>query len=248
MPWILEMVDLGEDVNSGTGDHIYGVNCAVCHGSERQGDPTGIYPSLKKLSQKYSREELLIIINSGRGIMPSFRHLTMQEKEALLNFLTDKKGKTYRQDELNVKHEDVPYTHKGYNRFLDRNGYPAIKPPWGNLSAIDLNKGVILWQIPFGESEELASKGILRTGTENYGGPALTATGIIFIAASKDCCFRAFDKDNGTELWKYKLPAGGYATPAVYEANGKQFIVIACGGGKMGTHSGDSYLAFALEN
>ena len=92
----------------------------------------------------------------------------------------------------------------------------------------------------------LYAKGIPKTGTENYGGPVLTAGDLLFIGASKDEYFRAFDSKTGEELWKYKLPAGGYATPATYLLDGKQYVVIACGGGKMGTAPGDSYLAFAL--
>jgi quinoprotein glucose dehydrogenase len=121
-----------------------------------------------------------------------------------------------------------------------------MKPPWGTLNAIDMNEGEILWQVPLGEFKELTEKGIPKTGTENYGGPVVTAGGLIFIAASQDEYIRAFDKESGKEIWKYKLPAGGYATPATYEINSKQYLVIACGGGKMGTPSGDSYLAFTL--
>jgi quinoprotein glucose dehydrogenase len=140
----------------------------------------------------------------------------------------------------------IPYSHTGYNRFFDQEGYPAVKPPWGTLNAIDLNKGEILWQVPLGEFEELTKRGIPKTGTENYGGPVATAGGLIFIAASKDGYIRAFDKDTGTELWKHKLPAGGYATPSVFAVDRRQYIVIACGGGKMGTAPGDYYVAFAL--
>jgi quinoprotein glucose dehydrogenase len=140
----------------------------------------------------------------------------------------------------------VPYSHTGYNRFLDEEGYPAIKPPWGTLNAIDLNTGEYLWTVPLGEFEELTRRGIPRTGTENYGGPVVTAGGVIFIAASKDEKFRAFDQRTGEVLWETRLPAGGYATPATYEVNGRQYVVIACGGGKMGTKSGDAYMAFAL--
>jgi quinoprotein glucose dehydrogenase len=97
-----------------------------------------------------------------------------------------------------------------------------------------------------GEHPELTKKGIPRTGTENYGGPIVTAGGVLFIGATKDEIFRAFDRATGEILWETKLPAGGYATPATYLANGKQYVVIACGGGKMGTKSGDAYVAFAL--
>ena len=109
-----------------------------------------------------------------------------------------------------------------------------------------MNKGEILWQVPLGEFIELTKKGIPKTGTENYGGPVTTAGGLIFIAASKDEHIRAFDKDSGEELWIHKLPAGGYATPSIYEVDNKQYIVIACGGGKMGTKPGDYYISFGL--
>ena len=109
-----------------------------------------------------------------------------------------------------------------------------------------MNTGDYVWRTPLGEYPELTAQGIPLTGTENYGGPIVTAGGIIFIAASKDEMFRAFDQKTGKVLWQAKLPAGGYATPSTYAANGRQFVVIACGGGKMGTQSGDAYVAFAL--
>jgi quinoprotein glucose dehydrogenase len=138
------------------------------------------------------------------------------------------------------------YLSTGYHRFFDMNGYPAITPPWGTLNAIDLNNGEIKWTVPLGELKELTAKGIRKTGTENYGGPLITASGLLFIAASKDEMFRAFDTRTGKTLWEYQLPAGGYATPATYKINGKQYVVIAAGGGKMGTKSGNRYIAFAL--
>lgn len=147
---------------------------------------------------------------------------------------------------LDLDDYGIPYSHTGYNRFLDQEGYPAVKPPWGTLNAIDLNRGEILWQVPLGEFEELTQRGIPKTGTENYGGPVATGGGLIFIGATKDEYFRAFDKNTGEELWQYKLPSGGYATPSVYEVDGRQFVVIACGGGKMGTKPGDTYVAFSL--
>jgi quinoprotein glucose dehydrogenase len=251
MPWILKMVEISGDKsgNNGEGELIYNVNCAVCHGAELEGDPTGTFPDLRNVTQKFTNKEILDLINRGKGFMPSFKQIPAQKKDALVSFLTGQNAKQkVNSDMIDANLLNVPYTHTGYNRFLDQHGYPAVKPPWGILSAIDLNKGIILWQVPLGEFTELTAKGIPQTGTENYGGPVVTAGGIVFIGASKDEYFRAFDKDTGKELWKYKLPAGGYATPSIYEAGGKQFIVIACGGGKMGTKSGDQYVAFTLKH
>jgi quinoprotein glucose dehydrogenase len=129
---------------------------------------------------------------------------------------------------------------------LDAEGYPAVKPPWGTLNAIDLNTGEYLWKVPLGEIKALTDRGVPKTGTENYGGPVVTAGGLVFIAATKDEQIRAFDRASGREVWSAQLPAGGYATPATYQVAGKQYVVIACGGGKMGTRSGDAYVAFAL--
>ncbi|MFA6129285.1 MAG: PQQ-binding-like beta-propeller repeat protein [Bacteroidales bacterium] len=249
MPWILTMVEIGQDKkgNMGEGELAYRINCAVCHGTERQGDPTGIFPSLKAVSKKYTKEGMLALINTGKGFMPSFKQLSENKKGALVAFLSGQKPVLDAHSEgMENNIGAVPYTHTGYNRFLDQNGYPAVKPPWGTISAIDLNQGIIKWQIPLGEYEELTAKGIPPTGTENYGGPVVTAGGVLFIGASKDGYFRAFDKDTGKELWKYKLPAAAYATPSVYQAGGKQYVVVACGGGKLGTKSGDSYVAFTL--
>ena len=251
MPWILKMVDISRDKSAGHGEGelTYKVNCAVCHGTELQGDPTGTFPDLRKVSEKYTKKELLALINKGKGVMPSFKQIPSVKKESLVSFLTGP-GSVHALTSILSDTDSlrIPYTTTGYNRFLDQNGYPAVKPPWGLISAIDLNKGTILWQVPLGEYPDLTAKGIPQTGTENYGGPAVTAGGIVFIGASKDEYFRAFDKDTGKELWKYKLPAGAYATPSVYKAGGKQYIVIACGGGKMGTKSGDEYVAFTLKS
>jgi quinoprotein glucose dehydrogenase len=142
-----------------------------------------------------------------------------------------------------------PYDHAGYSQFLDHEGYPAIKPPWGVLSAIDLNAGTLAWQVPLGEYPELTARGIPRTGTETFGGSIVTAGGLVFIAGTKDERIHAFDKQSGALLWEHPLPAGGYATPSTYAVGGRQYVVIAAGGaGKLGTQAGDAFVAFRLRD
>jgi quinoprotein glucose dehydrogenase len=176
--------------------------------------------------------------------MPSFGFLPAGEKKAVAAFL---RGESAAAGEEEEKVEaGVPYTSTGYNRFLDAEGYPAEKPPWGTLNAVDLVRGETRWRVPLGEYPELTRRGIPPTGTENYGGPVVTAGGLVFIAASRDEMFHAFDKRTGRLLWQARLPAGGYATPSTYEVGGRQYVVVAAGGGKMGTRSGDAYVAFAL--
>ncbi len=250
MAWILTMVDLNplkSDKPLSLGESTYMANCAMCHGPDMMGDVTGTYPTLKGVANKYKEDEIENIIVNGKNFMPSWEHLGGNRITAVMDFIA---GRQESIDPHTIGLEGnvgiVPFTHTGYNRFFDPYGYPAMKPPWGTLNAIDLNKGEIVWQVPLGEFEELTEKGIPKTGTENYGGPVVTDGGLIFIGASKDEFFRVFDKSTGEELWKHKLPAGGYATPATYEIGGKQFVVIACGGGKMGTKTGDSYVAFSL--
>jgi quinoprotein glucose dehydrogenase len=195
---------------------------------------------------------VLRLIVKGKGSMPSNDFLSAEEKHNLLAFLYEEKNaQPLDQHSRRLRPAEapiVPFVSTGYHRFLDHEGYPAVRPPWGTLNAIDLNKGEIVWQVPLGEFVELTQRGIPQTGTENYGGPVVTAGGLIFIGASKDEKFRAFDKTTGTFLWETQLPAGGYATPSTYEYKGKQYVVIACGGGKMNTKSGDAYVAFALPN
>lgn len=260
MPWILTMVDLEPDQEDGeifsAGENVYRQYCSVCHGMDRVGDPQKAFPPLTQIEQKMNATQIIELLNTGRGVMPSFGFLSPAEKQALSEFLLPGSNPDSSRESANTKTESAtsnrrrqgnsPYTHTGYNRFITPAGYPAIQPPWGQLNAINLNTGEIEWQVPLGSFEELDRRGLPPTGTENYGGPAVTAGGVIFIGASKDEKFRAFDRKTGQVLFETKLPAGGYATPSVYEVEGRQFIVIAAGGGKMGTPSGDAYIAFAL--
>jgi quinoprotein glucose dehydrogenase len=248
MPWVLTLVPIDrarESTDAARGKVTYEQHCASCHGLDRKGDPQGQFPGLLEIEKKLPREEIEEMVASGKGVMPSFGMIAPKQRSELVAFLMGDAPRPVAPGE-DPPDFSIPYTHTGYNRFLDKNGYPAVKPPWGTLSAIDLNSGTIRWTKPLGVFEELVKKGIPPTGTENYGGPIVTAGGLLFIAATRDERFRAFDKDTGDLLWETTLPAGGYATPTTYEVAGKQYVVIACGGGKMGTKSGDAYVAFAL--
>ncbi len=261
MAWVLQMIHA--DAGKSPGETMYLQFCAGCHGADRGGNNAGI-PSLVDLHQRLTRDQTAEVIRHGRNMMPPWGFLTPAQLGNILDYIhgpapVENRAapapaptheapawQTYVGDRGAVNHPPPPYTHTGYNRFLDPDGYPAVKPPWGTLNAIDLNTGEYLWKVPLGELPELSAQGIPPTGTENYGGPIVTAGGVLFIGASKDEHFRAFDAKTGAELWRFKLPAGAYATPATYAVNGRQYVVVACGGGKMGTKSGDTYVAFVL--
>ncbi|MPZ18857.1 MAG: PQQ-binding-like beta-propeller repeat protein [Luteitalea sp.] len=252
MAWVLEMVEIGAGGGSSVpqGQRLYQTQCASCHGVDRAGAPAQTIPSLQDVAARLERAEVARVIAEGKGVMPRFGALRADERNAIVRYLFGeaRPGGTQGSPRPRAPGPGArsPYTTTGYNRFFDHEGYPAVEPPWGTLNAIDLNAGTIVWQIPLGELPELTEQGMAPTGTENYGGPVVTAGGLIFIGATKDEMFRAFDKRTGELLWQTKLPAGGYATPGTYSVNGRQFVVIAAGGGKMGTKSGDAYVAFAL--
>ncbi|HZB15219.1 MAG TPA: c-type cytochrome, partial [Chryseolinea sp.] len=228
-----------------TGKALYLTHCASCHGTDLQGDHLGTYPSLTDLSQRSSKAQVHQLLKKGRGMMPAFTQIPPHEKDVIVSFLFGKNDTT-----LAVSAPfagQAPYVHTGYNRWYDSLGFPINTPPWGTLTAINLQTGKRLWQIPLGEFPALKNKGIAATGTDNYGGPLVTESGLIFIAATPDKKFRAFDKRNGKLLWERDLPAPGYASPSTYSVDGKQYIVIACGGGKLRSASGDKYVAFAIK-
>ena len=179
--------------------------------------------------------------------MSNFAHLGQNVVEALARLLATGKDAEFATPVSAQASHPLKYTHDGYNKFLDPDGYPAVEPPWGTLNAINLDTGEISWKIPFGEFPELVAKGMPNTGSENYGGPLVTAGGLLFIGATNhDRKFHAYDKATGKLLWETTLPAAGNATPSTYEVDGRQFVVIAAGGGKSGAPSGGAYVAFAL--
>ena len=181
--------------------------------------------------------------------MPGFPQLSKKNIQLLLDYLSKNDNKSNYQKVFRDKNNitSLPFGHTGYNKFLDKNGLPAISPPWGTLHALDLNTGEYLWQIPFGETDHLKNLGYPTTGTENYGGPVITENGLLFIAATKDGYIRAYNKETGVKLWEFKLPTPAFATPAIYSVDGKQYLAIACGGEKLQTKKGNKIIAFTLE-
>ncbi len=236
------------DNSSSTGLKSYNTYCASCHGKDLKGNHDGSFPSLVAIEKRRSPEAIQQVMQKGKGMMPSFSHISVVERKAIGDFLLHKNTGNEKIIVAGSTQKKAPYQHTGYNRWYDSNGYPVSTPPWGTLTAIDLNTGERKWQVPLGEYAALMAKGLPATGTDNYGGPLVTASGLIFIGATRDEKFRAFDKTDGKILWEAKLPAAGYASPSTYSINGKQYIVIACGGGKLNTKSGDQYVAFSLED
>jgi len=236
-PWIIRLVT--HDTKS-----LYRNNCGGCHGDDLKGAPP-TFPPLVDIGKRRSRAELASIIREGTGRMPGFDHLGRGINEIVDFLITGKDTAVAAADPRNENW--LKYRNEGYILFRDPEGYPPLTPPWGTLNAIDLNKGEIRWQIPLGEYPELVAKGIKNTGSDNYGGPVVTASGLLFIGATNfDKKFRAFDKLTGKLLWETVLPAAGNATPSIYEIRGRQYVVIVCGGGKNGAPSGSSIVAFAL--
>ncbi|MBI3280183.1 MAG: PQQ-binding-like beta-propeller repeat protein [Acidobacteria bacterium] len=228
-----------------SGRELYARHCASCHRDDLKGTPPE-FPSLAGIRDKHEDGEITRVIREGSGRMPGFAHLQPAGLRAVMRYIA------FGEDEAvagtpGPSPIDQKYGIDGYNKFLDPEGYPPIEPPWGTLNAINLDTGEIAWKIPFGEYPELAAKGLRNTGTDNYGGPLVTSSGLLFIGATNyDRKFRAFDKLTGKLLWETTLPFAGNATPATYVVNGRQYLVIAAGGGKSKTPAGGAYVAFAL--
>jgi quinoprotein glucose dehydrogenase len=236
---------LAFDMGSSGGKAIYLSQCSVCHGEKLAGSPPAI-PALDGIANRLSPAQIATTIKKGKGRMTGFPNLTDEQLSALIDFLTTGQSKELPSTE--GPPPGMKYHFSGYRRFLDPDGYPAIAPPWGTLSAIDLNTGEYIWKVNLGEYPALAAKGMKNTGSENYGGPIVTAGGLLFIGATNyDKKFRAFDKTTGELLWETTLPFAGNATPATYAVHGRQYVVIAAGGGKdLKSPSGGVYVAFAL--
>ncbi len=237
MAWLLKLVPRSDE-------SLYAANCAGCHGDNRQGGAGG--PSLVDIAQRRTADQVTQMINEGNGRMPAFgAAMDGSAVKEIVEYLTT--GKVASAHAMEKSPYLLKYRTAFFDIFLDHEGYPGIKPPWGTLNAIDLNTGKSAWTIPFGVYPKLAAQGITNTGTDSYGGAIVTQNGLLLIGATTyDNKFRAYDKATGSLLWETTLPAAGNATPSTYMVNGKQYIVIACGGGKNGAPSGGTYVAFAL--
>lgn len=236
------------------GEQAYVQYCAGCHGTDRKGGTFhGSIPSVLKLDDRYSLASLQTMIAAGKGAMPAFAHLDERELEAISSYLLElpiaSRARLAAEAQTGKFGQKVKtnYVHTGYEWFVDREGYPAVKPPWGTITAYDLNRGEIAWQRPLGLDSLWASRGDSTTGTINYGGPLITATGLVFIGATTDATFRALSLKTGQILWQTKLPYDGVATPSTYLHEGHQYLLIAAGGGKHSTRRGDAYVAWRLK-
>lgn len=242
MAWVIKLIERPAPRRRTTARELYKTECASCHKSDLKGSPPE-FPALDNLAGRRTRADIVQVIRQGAGRMPAFAHIHAGAAEDLSDFLL-----TGQDREVLLLLDQAPpywvkYTLDGYTRLTDPDGYPAVAPPWGTLNAINLNTGEYAWRIPFGEWP-----GLKNSGSENYGGAVVTKGGLLFIAATNvDRKFRAFDKKSGQLLWETELPAAGNATPATYMVNGRQYVVIAAGGGKWGNPSGGAYVAFALE-
>lgn len=244
------------------GKAIYMKHCSGCHGRDRRGNEPD-YPSLLNVKGKLAEEDALNKIKEGSGRMPAFASIIKGHEDAIIAYLfditdsrpsrkeadlfevhTNRQSVTDNDEDEETDTASVYLNVTAFSHFNDIEGRPAIKPPWGALNAIDLNTGEYAWKVVIGNWPALQEEGAPETGREGYGGPIVTAGGLLFIGGTHDKKFRAYDKASGALLWETTLPAAANATPCTYFSNGKQYVAISVAGDK--ENPAGSIMAFAL--
>jgi quinoprotein glucose dehydrogenase len=244
IPMILKLTDLKKirAANQLNPEILYRTYCSNCHGANKKG--TGVGPDLTGRVKKYKNEQITSILRKGAPPMPSFKFLSQQQLASIVAFIKD----TVAQQSFetaNIPQNNELYGFNGYSFYLDTAGDPAIAPPFGTMTAIDLNTGDIVWQVPLGEDPKFIKMGVANSGMFNRGGGIATASGLIFIGATGDNMFRAFDQTTGKVLWKYQLPGMASSIPSTYAIGNKQYVVLSVNGEQQNNFKG-GYIAFAI--
>jgi quinoprotein glucose dehydrogenase len=244
IPWILKMTDLKKirEANQLNPEILFRTYCSSCHGADKKG--TGVGPDLTGRAKKYANAQIASILEKGAPPMPSFKFLSAQQIDAIVSYVKDT-DMQHSFETADIPENDEPFGFNGYNFYLDPEGDPAIAPPFGTLTSIDLNTGDIVWQVPLGEDPKFKKMGIPNSGMFNRGGGIATAGGLIFIGATGDDMFRAFDQRTGKILWAHKLPGMASSIPSTYAVGGKQYVVVSVNGSTENNFKG-GYIAFAI--
>jgi quinoprotein glucose dehydrogenase len=253
LPWIIRVSyqDLATGARSAEkvpGNSLYQARCAACHGPDRAGlgederEGDAYYPALTGITILRDRQALVSKpgFDETHKAMRLDKDVTPKELETLFEYFSILDRLSDRERSLAVR----PF----WQLLLDDNGYPGTKAPWGLLTAIDLNSGRKMWQVPFGQYEQLRRHGDPVKGQRNSGGAIVTAGNLVFATGTVDNKIRAFDSSNGRDLWSFDLPAAGSAPPATYTLNGTQYVVVVASGGQFVGFTGrsDKVIAFKL--
>lgn len=243
LPWFLKLTEIKslEAHNKMSGQDLFAMYCSACHGKNTRGTPYG--PDISERARRLSVEKLDLFIKKGAEPMPSFQHLPQTQIDAIVSFLKGEKIATTQP----IARSHEPYGFSGYDFYKDAQNNMAIKPPYGTLSAIDLNRGEIVWQVPLGDDEKLAGMEIKNSGSFNRGGGIATASGLVFIASTADKRFRAFDQKTGKVVWNKALPGNGFAVPSTYAVKGKQYLTVGVSPEPGAKYNG-GYVTYVLDN